>query len=67
MFCLKTLQNVDAQIAKHRRHRWINILIRSGDAMAARLKHARKRSHGRAANADQVVVLRRQTLSLLTV
>ena len=45
MFALESLRDVDAERLKHRRHRRIDVLIRSGNVMAARLKHTGERSH----------------------
>src|ERR1043165_741608 len=48
----KSLCDVDAELLQHRRHRWIDILIRSSDVMPASLKHPGEGSHRGAADAD---------------
>src|SRR5215472_15519715 len=46
----------DSQRLQHGGHRRIDILVRSGDAMAARLKHTGQRRHRGPADSDQVIV-----------
>jgi hypothetical protein len=52
MFAFVTVEDVDAELFEHRRHRRIDVQVRAGHVMAARLKHAGQRSHRCSANAD---------------
>src|SRR6185503_2485580 len=52
MFAFVTVEDVDAEVLQHRGHRWIDVLVRSGDVMSACLKHAGERSHRGSADAD---------------
>ena len=60
MLTIEALQDVDAEIAQHCRHRRIDVLIRSSDVMPARLEHSGERSHRSAADPDQVIVHSRE-------
>ncbi len=46
----------DTEFAQKVGHRWIGGHIGAGDSMPFELQHSRQRSHGRAANADQMNV-----------
>ena len=50
----KTVFPADAQPVEQRGSRRIHASVRTGDAIAAFGQHARERSHGRAADADEV-------------
>src|ERR1044072_6908097 len=52
MFAFVTMENVDAELLEHRRHRRIDVQIRASHLVAARLKHARQGGHRRSTNAD---------------
>ena len=52
VFAFVAVRDVDAELFEHRGHRRIDVQVRSGYVMAARLKHAGQRSHRCSANAD---------------
>jgi hypothetical protein len=56
MSSTKTYIDRNAQGFEHGRHRGVYIFVRTGDAMSAGLKHSAQRSHGSAADPDQVIV-----------